>query len=535
MFLLLAGLYPVVFLVSKNWFVYETRQLLFLLIIPTLTFVAGILYIFICWVVKKILKYPIPNVFKKIVNLVVKAANFINLEVTIPSILGFYTLYFLLDTSFGPSRKIRYGFIALAIVACLWIRKKGFYFVNVGLLIMSLMATGELVHSVSTGSIRGDTLITNIDKARDGSIKFTTKPNIYLIHLESFQSPTAMKYLYNLDNSAFVSNLSKLGFFVSQNNFSNYHGTLTSTASIFLQEHNYYKLDDGLNDSVGIRDMVGGRLYNPALATLKNNGYKLEYYHFDSYNFFGSDYLDYYYPSNNIHDSLVIFQNPQINRWRAKVFGMAKPKRRVAELKIEDKENFKKILWSFLDTKVDKSAPYFYYIKFSGADHSPPDGTYNWKDSEGKWIEEYRKLVVEDSPDILEMANKIVERDPTAIVIMYGDHGATRYRDIMLNAKKGADANKVIYDRRKIKGYDLALDMFGVFVAVRYPGGNAQLLDGETHVNMLRMLFSALSGDKSLLNNKPANESYLRYQDKLLLLVKDGKILDQMQLMDIPK
>lgn len=539
-FLFIAGLYPVIFLVSKNWFIYETKQLLFLLVVPVITLAIGLLLLLVFWLKEKYLQNPfpkflIPRFFTKLCGIVLKYERLIGLKNIVLSATGFYVLYFLLDASFGKTDLIRYGFIALALLATALIRKKGFYFVNIALLLMTIMAFAELTYSLSTKSISGNVMGKNIDKAHDSSIKFITKPNIYLVHLESYHSPTAMKYLYNFDNNEFVTNLTNLGFFVSQNNFSNYDGTLSSTASIFLQQHDYYKLANGLNDAVGVRDMVGGRLYNPVLAVLKNNGYKLEFIHYDSYNFFGSDYLDYQYPPNNIHDAFLVFQNTQINMWRAKIFRMRKPQRRVAELRSEDKDNFKQILWNVLDTKRQENTPYFYYIKFSGAEHTPSDNTYNWTNSEGKWLAKYRKIVTDNNPEMLEMVNKIIKNDPTAIIIMYGDHGATRYRSILLGEKKPVDANQLIYDRRKITGYDLALDMFGVFVAVRYPGGDNKMLDGETHVNLFRIIFSALTGDMTLLEDKVANESYMKYQGKLLLLVKDGKIFEKIPLIDIPK
>ena len=42
-FFILIGLYPVIFLVSKNWFVYETKQLVFLLVIPVITGMVGLI------------------------------------------------------------------------------------------------------------------------------------------------------------------------------------------------------------------------------------------------------------------------------------------------------------------------------------------------------------------------------------------------------------------------------------------------------------------------------------------------------------
>lgn len=90
--------------------------------------------------------------------------------------------------------------------------------------------------------------------------------------------------------------------------------------------------------------------------------------------------------------------------------------------------------------------------------------------------------------------------------------------------------NELIYDRRGLSGSDLALDLFGVFLAVRYPQNDPQIFAGETHVNLFRTLFSDLAQTDVLLKDKPANESYLMINKKLHVLVKDGKALDRIEL-----
>lgn len=521
-FFVLAGLYPVAFLVSRNWFVYESRQLLFLLVVPCITGLFGI----IAAAAGGLIKRAILNVRTR--------EWYLGISRMVFCMIGFILLYTLLEASIPDSKKVLLGLVVCAGVVCLMTKKTGFCLVNTVLLTMTLMAFGGLIHSVSTCSINNDYLIPGLNREVDDTVRFTKTPSIYLIHLESYHSPAAMKRLYDFENTEFTGALSAAGFFVSENNFANYPATLTSIGAMFLQQHHYYSISLGLADAVGARDMVGGRLYNPTLEILKNNGYKIVYLHTDTYNFMGSDVLDSYYPPNGIHDSLLIFQSDRINKLRAMIFGVRKPEARMTAS--SGAEAFREILYNSLREERAGSKPCFYYVKYAGPKHTPPNGSYSWKNSGDGWTEEYIHYVKDANPLILELVHDIVTNDPSAIVIFYGDHGAWKYRNIWASGSKEEDVNQLIADRGSIDGEDLALDLFGTFMALRFPNGNSRLLDGETLVNVFRKMFSELSGNGVLLRDKPSNNSYLEQsRNKLLMLVEDGKALKKIENAVLPK
>jgi len=520
-FSILAGLYPVVFLTSRNWFVYESKQLVFLLVVPCITGLVGIIAAVAVRLITKALWNGRSREWRSGIGRMVLCA------------MGFLLLYGLLEASISDSKKVILGLVVCAGMVCLVTKRAGFYPVNTVLLLMTLMAFGGLFHSVSTRSINNDYLIPGLNREIDDTVRFTSNPSIYLIHLESYHSPVAMRRLYDFENKEFTGELSAAGFFVSQDNFANYPATLTSIGAMFMQQHHYYSISLGLADAVGARDMVGGRLYNPTLAILKNNGYKIVYLHTDTYNFMGSDSLDWYYPPNVIHDSLLIFQSDRINKLRAKIFRIRKPEARMTAS--SGACAFREILYNSLKNQRADAQPGFYYIKYAGPKHTPPDGTYSWKDSDGGWTREYIQYVQEANPLILELVHDIVTNDPAAIVILYGDHGAWKYRNIWAGGSKEDDVNSLIFERRTISGEDLALDLFGTFMAVRFPNGNSRLLDGESLVNIFRILFSELSGSSALLNDKPSNNSYLEQsRGKLLMLVKDGRALKKIERAVVP-
>lgn len=521
-FFVLAGLYPVAFLVSRNWFVYESRQLLFLLVVPCITGLLGIIAAAAVGLMKRAVWNGCTRAWRPGISRMVLC------------MIGFLLLYTLLEASISDSKKVILGLAICAGMVCLMTKKAGFYPVNIVLLIMTLMAFGWLIRSVSTRSINNDYLIPGLNKEADDAVRFTTTPSIYLIHLESYHSPAAMKRLYDFENKEFTGELSAAGFFVSENNFANYSATLTSIGAMFLQHHHYNSILLGVADAVGVRDMVGGRLYNPTLEILKNNGYKIVYLHTDTYNFMGSDSLDSYYPPNCIHDSLLIFQSDRINKLRAMIFGIRKPDARMTAS--SGAGAFREILYNALKKERADSKPCFYYIKYAGAKHTPPDGSYSWKNSGDGWTGEYIHYVKDANPLILELVHDIVANDPSAIVIIYGDHGAWKYRNIWAGGSKEEDVNQLIFDRGSIDGEVLALDLFGTFLAVRFPNGNSRLLDGETPVNMFRKLFSDLSGNSVLFRDKPSNNSYLeRSRGELLMLVRDGTALKRIEKAVLPR
>ena len=125
------------------------------------------------------------------------------------------------------------------------------------------------------------------------------------------------------------------------------------------------------------------------------------------------------------------------------------------------------------------------------------------------------------------MTNKIISMDPEGIIILYGDHGSMLYRDVWTDNKHNVDINDLIYQRKMLSAENLSLDIFGTFLAVRYPNGNPNFQDGETLVNLFRNLFSTLAENDVLLEYKPENNSYLYDDNKLYLMIEDGVPLER--------
>jgi hypothetical protein len=90
-----------------------------------------------------------------------------------------------------------------------------------------------------------------------------------------------------------------------------------------------------------------------------------------------------------------------------------------------------------------------------------------------------------------------LEVDPEAFIVVMGDHGSWRYN-------KAWDGEDNPNDSFKVKGLDsdvITLDLFGIMLAVRSRGQCDDFIyDHLTPVNLMRVIFSCLSGDRKLLD-----------------------------------
>ena len=527
MFLLLSGLYPVLFVISNNWHIYSVKQYVFLLVIPFITLIIGIILKIISLIINKIIRkynWNKPRIFTKYKINIYKITAFI---------LGLFSIFILMKSTITNNKSMMIVFLIFTLVSVILIYIQGYKYPNTFIIIMSILAS----INIATGLIRNrsieDYILPSLNSEEDRKILFKDKPNVYLVHLESYHSPQAMKHLYGYDNKEFLEKLEDMGFDITDNVYSNYANTLISVGSMFLMKHHYENVSVGRGDALSIRDMIIGEIYNPVLSIFKNNGYNLVFLHPNIYLFRGNGMVDYHYPEYGIHDALTLFQSDIVNKIRAIIF------------KVEDvnaKETWEaspKELESLIPGVVinyrSRNKPTFFYVKEGAVRHTMPDGSYSWKDNGDEWTEFYLKILKASNPKILKRLDWIIENDPKAIIILYGDHGALRYRDVWKGDNKNVDINDTIRTRMDLSSQDLAYDLFGVFLAIRSPGYNIDLKDKDSHVNIFKILFSYLAEDKELLNQMEPNVSYLKYNDKLFKFVEDGTVLPNIKQVEIPE
>lgn len=97
-------------------------------------------------------------------------------------------------------------------------------FLNLLLILFLVMDIGSLVTKMSRPM---RTSVAGISKCDN-----CNKPDVYFIILDEYTSNIALKEKFNFDNSVFINELEKRGFYVARNSTSNYHSTPYSLASI---------------------------------------------------------------------------------------------------------------------------------------------------------------------------------------------------------------------------------------------------------------------------------------------------------------
>jgi hypothetical protein len=167
--------------------------------------------------------------------------------------------------------------------------------------------------------------------------------------------------------------------------------------------------------------------------------------------------------------------------------------------------------------------PIFVYFK-GGAAHTPSDGSYTWEKKQ-EWLnsKSYVKSVYNGNKQLTEICNFIIKNDPQSILILVGDHGARLFR----GAASPAQDKEQLYENIKQRGISVETfcnDLFGVFLAIRLPGGaEYDISQGMpmSHVNLFRHIFAYLNNDTAILETRvPSNSYYKNY-----ILVEEGKIV----------
>jgi hypothetical protein len=336
-------------------------------------------------------------------------------------------------------------------------------------------------------------------------VEFKHKPNIYLFIYDAYSSADAYTKVFNFDNSQHYADLDKRGFKVLHT-FSNYTSTLQTTISVFLGMHHYYSTETGFNDSQNGRPLLAGVVHNPTLATLKSNGYRIQYIHGIDYFVNEQGVLDYMFPDKPISSSLRVFGVP-----------LLKMKRRIG-LEAQMEALYPRIH----PTPKPGEAPWFTFAHVNLPAHSNME--IDWRGL-GAFEQQFRDRTKLANTNMLETIDRIRTTDPEAVILIFGDHGAHRYNRLAAVSDPNA-----AFKEAGVTPEKAALDDFGIMIAVGSGGRcNDEVYTGMTPVNMLRSLFSCLSEDPALLDNRAADISLYRAKggSKIFKTAEDGKALPE--------
>ncbi len=336
-------------------------------------------------------------------------------------------------------------------------------------------------------------------KKRD--VKLEKTPNIYLLLLESYSSATALKKLYNIDDSSTDAFLAKHNFIDFENVFSNSHNTYSSIANLL---HGKILLNK----------------YTSAYVTdiLRENGYSLEF--FDSQFYVFGEYMQ----KNDFANFAMSEKDRKLYLKFAPLLGQSKYLRKFAQDidPFNTEINFEKLYESFkYRLAKQNNQPHFYALRF-GADHVNIQAI--WSGEDKTFIEKfYPEKIKQAQAQLQQIVELIIKKDPDALILAVGDHGGLMHTNI---AGK-EESLQLQLKACKVSNEDFALDMFGVRFAIKFPFEYKINAEHISHVNLFRAIFKALGANGELLGqSEPDISIYNKTND---IIVRNNTILGELE------
>lgn len=337
-------------------------------------------------------------------------------------------------------------------------------------------------HLVPLAHRPGEKAVPLVDEDNTPLPQMPAKPNIYILFLESIHSRAALELLYAMDDGGLEAFLSANGFSLFSQTCSNEYGTTLSLNTL---------LNMSSEGSAPLTDAP------PAFRWLKASGYELNLIDCAIYTF--AHYIpwcDYF--------------NFSIPRWVEALYARFLPFFLQSALltaltggidPFADKSDYRKAHADLLRRMERHGAsPAFYLVRF-GATHVP--NHYTWKQRK-EWQQRYRELYEKVVPQIREMVEEIVARDPGACIVAMGDHGAASWQYSWLG---NADCNANMR-RNGVEPAVVAQDLVGALLAVRLPGVTVPD-QPMTPSAVLRLIFGHNGVPAAALPVPPSNCSYL--------------------------
>lgn len=363
--------------------------------------------------------------------------------------------------------------------------------------------------------------VNKINKESDSSnIELNEKPNIYYFLCESMNSLDIAQNTYGLDKEtadSFKEFLKDNGFYVPDFVYSNAHHTLKTMQTVYLMS-DYVGGDKGNDDgSTAVRPMLAGNEHNRLLKLLKNNGYYTSSYMMYSYfNAPKGKYLDYYdSDAKDIRNFSPIRESSKI------IYNV------IMKYLLSDKVNIietesKDIIEKYFDNEPPK--PHFMFHRPRYTFHTGEEGYSIERRKE--WKPLYLKGYCEEIEALKTLTTEILKKDPDAVIVMIGDHGAHLYRS---NAKNYAELQQDL-NNSHITYEDFINDKFKVFAAVRLPKKYGHINELFSPGNIFPIIFNKIGyeGEKIKINDN--NSYFTGYVEEDKAVIHNGVIIDPLKI-----
>lgn len=331
------------------------------------------------------------------------------------------------------------------------------------------------------------------------NISLSKKPNIYFILSDGYSSFAYMDE-NGIDVSGFKSYLSGNGFRLYEEVFSNYHSTSNAMTAMLNMDHHYYALSRKFSEiSRSGRVIVGGK--NNLVNLLKRNAYQTQYIHHGTYLLLHGCSVDHCYPRVPFAGAKTILRQILPSSTRGE-----------PDLGTRPLEEVQKEIVRLVDMDTVPKSPRFQYIHIYRPSHTPnkQEGICDQVEQ----VKRYAKRTAEVNNYLRPLIGNIISRDPTAVIVITGDHGP------FISEKCGRNVDlDTLTDYR---------DRVGVLMAIRWPESYDGRYDDriKTTVNMFRYVLASLTeDDTAILNTLVPDDVYIQGSVNILKVVGHGNIL----------
>ena len=312
------------------------------------------------------------------------------------------------------------------------------------------------------------------------SLPLKSDRNVYLIGTESLHSPLAYRELYGFDTPEFVKVLEAAGFRVLDG-FSADRSTLKTFAAIFEFKRSLQHDDRGVR-SAFLND-------NSTFRSFRDAGYGIQVIYKNNYFSVHEGNVDHFYPPKESFEACGemgpmffygLCREPVVNYINKHVLRATRLKPR------ESIEHFRKRA----DIAMESPRPWLTWIHVHFPSHT--NGYYKYPDAE--YIKNYSRRLKEEFSEVAENMRKtavyIAEKDPNAVIVVFGDHGTHFYR--------GITKDQVFTEKPLVPPRNVLLDHNGTMLAV-YPADFCvnRIKDGFSTKALIENIIACLNGNDS--------------------------------------
>lgn len=302
---------------------------------------------------------------------------------------------------------------------------------------------------------------------------FTTKHNVYYLLADGYSSYKTLLNEDKIDNGEIYNWLENKGFSVYKNAFSNYPKSYSSMEATFNMKHHYLK-DFSPISTQGYNSYLVMAGYNNVVKEFYNNNYDIYHGHmgkfenksYETYDHGGTVDLYWLFSATRTYIIFKHFMPKKASSYITDLFT------KTVVL------NSKKPIYQYIHGNLLISQ------QFQGDDYGMVAG--------------YKKALHYTNKDIKGVVDKILSKDPNAIIILQSDHGSV--------ARYEWGDGSTEYD---MKG-NFTQKYFGIFFAVKWPSECAYLgQETYTPVNLFPRVFACLSGEKPNYDTMAADDGYI--------------------------